>query len=47
MSTHIETFIFYNLIIEDLDEQNLNDLFFRMNVKTKHDEIDFFEREDK
>ena len=47
MLTHIETFIFYNLIVEDFNEYNFNDFSFRINIKTKHDEIDFFERENK
>ena len=47
MSTYIEIFVLCNLIIEDFDEHDFNDLSFRMNTKTKYDEIDFFEREDK
>ena len=46
MSTHIEILVFCDLIIEDFDEHNLNDLSFKMNTKTKHNEIDY-EREDK
>ena len=47
MLTHFESFVFCNLIIENLDEHNFNDFFFKMNIKTKYDEIDFFERENK
>ena len=47
ISIHIEIFILCNLIIEDLDKHDFNDLFFRMNTKTKYDEIDFYERENK
>ena len=47
MSTHIEIFVLCNLIVEGLDEDNFNDLSFNMNIKTKHNEIDFFERENK
>ena len=44
MSIHIETLIFCDLIIEDFKEHNLNDLFFKINTKMKHDKIDVFER---
>ena len=47
MSTHIEIFIFYDLIIEDLNEHDFNNFSFKMNMKTKYDEIDLFERENK
>ena len=47
MSTHIKTFVFCDLIIENFEEHNFNNLFFRMNTRTKYDEIDFFEFEDK
>ena len=43
----IETFVFCDLIIENLDEHDFNDLFFKMNTKTKHNEIDLFERGNK
>ena len=47
MSTYIEISVFYDLIIENLDERDLNNFFFKMNTKTEHDKIDLFEREDK
>ena len=47
MSTHIEIFIFCDLIIENFNEHDFNDFSFRMNTKTKYDEIDLFERENK
>ena len=47
MLTHIEVFVFENLIVEDLDKHDLNDFSFRMNTKTKYDEINLFERKDK
>ena len=45
MLTHIEIFVFCDLIVENLDEYDFKDFSFRMNMKTKHDEIDFFDRE--
>ena len=47
MSTHIKIFVLDDLIIENLDEHDLNDFSFSMNTKTKYNEIDLFEREDK
>ena len=47
MLTYIETFIFCNLIIEDLDKHDLNDFSFKMNTKKKHNKIDLFERKNK
>ena len=47
MSTYIEIFVFCDLIIEDFDEHNLNDFFFKMSTNTEYDEINFFEREDR
>ena len=47
MSTHNEIFVLNDLIIEDLDEHEFNNFSFRINTKTKHDEINFFEREDR
>ena len=47
MLTYIEIFVLCNLIVEDLDEHNFNDFSFRINTETKHNEIDFFERENK
>ena len=47
MSTHIETFILCDLIIENFDKHDFNDLSFKINTKTKHNKIDFFKREDK
>ena len=47
MLIYIEVFIFYNLIIENFHEYNLNNFFFKMNTKIKHDKMELFERENK
>ena len=47
MLTQIEILVLCDLTIEDFDEHDFSDFFFKMNIKTKHDEIDFFERKDK
>ena len=47
MLIYIEILFLCNLVIKDLDEHDFNDFFFEMNTKTKYDEIDFFERENK
>ena len=47
MLIHIKIFIFCNLIVEDLNEYDFKNFSFKMNIKTKHDEIDFFECENR
>ena len=47
MLTHIEILVFCNLIVENFDEHDLDNFSFKMNTKTKHNEINFFKRKNK